>query len=357
MPGRRLRPADRRSSETCGVTGGFRRGAACMTHKAQLDLEFAPVDGFVRGRLEGAATPDGLTAAWFSLCALRAGERDENQDNVVIVDATGQATYLKEGAPHCVAHPDWPSGRLRVGVLDGMGGHQYGREVAESVAVRLAEMPAVGSLSDLVEQLDALHESLHEECGNSLPSPGCTLTLLEVISGSEAWLYHVGDSRMYGFDDHGAVSVMTIDHAPATRALIREQISAERWRREVHERTGSRISQAFVLGSALSEGQGLAPRLRHLEADDLPEALREKADCRVIALQPGARYLLATDGLWAVPDPAMLVQSRWPVALRAARDAAGALSGLLDCLSRAAPEGESDNTTALVLQVAAEHEK
>ncbi|MCG5541817.1 MULTISPECIES: PP2C family protein-serine/threonine phosphatase [unclassified Halorhodospira] len=329
-----------------------------MAHSGQLNLDFAPATGYVRGRLEGAATPDGLAVAWFSLCALRAGEREENQDNVVIVDATGKATYLKDGTPDCVVHPDWPSGRLRVGVVDGMGGHQHGREVAESVVARVAEMPAADGPNDLVKKLDALHADLHEKWGNTLRSPGCTLTLLEVVSRSEAWLYHVGDSRLYAMDDDGAVSVFTMDHAPATRALISGQISAESWHREVHQRPGSRISQAFVLGSALGEGGGgLAPELRHLSAGDLPDTLRDKADCRVIALVPGARYLLATDGLWAVPDPAKLVQSRWPAALRRATDAEGALQGLLDCLKRAASEGSSDNTTALLLQVAAQSEK
>ncbi len=59
--------------------------------------------------------------------------RLENQDNFLLIDATGKAQFLREQErqQHLVA--GWPAGHVRLAVLDGMGGHGRGREAAEAV--------------------------------------------------------------------------------------------------------------------------------------------------------------------------------------------------------------------------------
>ena len=58
--------------------------------------------------------------------------RRENQDNFLLIDASGHAVCLSRQAPfHCQV-PGWPRGHVRAAVLDGMGGHGQGREAAEA---------------------------------------------------------------------------------------------------------------------------------------------------------------------------------------------------------------------------------
>ncbi|MFO7999356.1 MAG: hypothetical protein R6U86_10290, partial [Bacteroidales bacterium] len=78
--------------------------------------------------------PVGIELAWFSFTALNPGEREENQDNLAIIDGAGRTLCLMDERPHPGQRPDWPTGRLRLAVLDGMGGHDDGRAVSEEVA-------------------------------------------------------------------------------------------------------------------------------------------------------------------------------------------------------------------------------
>lgn len=317
----------------------------------ELKLEAPP--GYRDGGRTPAAAPPGLALAWFTARGLHAGDRPENQDNLVLVDATGASTRLRDEAVVRDKHPDWPIGRMRLAVLDGMGGHEGGRMVAETVAEAVAALPAYRQRRSLVAALDRLHARLHAELGGGLRPPGSTLTLLEVIDDTQAWLYHVGDSRLYALDAQGHAQCLTVDHVPATRAALDGALDERGWQRHVHAENGSVISQAFVLGGGLhGQGPALLPELTHLRDAELPEFLRGRADCRTLRLQPGMRYLLASDGLWCVPEPLTLVESAWPPALRAAATPAAALDGLLKALYAAATPRMADNTTAILLQVA-----
>ncbi|MCC5810370.1 MAG: hypothetical protein JJU06_08350 [Ectothiorhodospiraceae bacterium] len=317
-----------------------------------MGLPLSQLQGYLGSSDSRPLAPQNLAVAWFSLTAMRPGERLENQDNLVLVDAVGDALWLENQLPMRQAHTGWPAGRMRLAVLDGMGGHADGRQVAEAAARSIAMQPPYASQQQMVAELDALHTRLQTRFSARLRPPGCTLTLLELSGQGEAWLYHVGDSRLYEWRRQDAVACLTVDHVPATRAAIVDILGEPDWRQLVHGRLDSTISQAFVLGNALtSSGGELRPALAHLDRSLLPAFLEGMDDCRPISLRRGSSYLLATDGLWHVPAPAILVNDTWPSALADADTAEAALEALLMALCQASRPGLSDNTTAMLLQV------
>ncbi|MEG1329055.1 MAG: protein phosphatase, partial [Janthinobacterium sp.] len=113
------------------------------------------------------------------------------------------------------------------------------------------------------------------------------------------------------------------------------------------------LSQAFILGNAISDGLQLDKPLRGLDAATLPPFLAHLGDRRVLRVRPGAHYLLASDGFWACDDPLALT-ARWP-ALCAGKTAAQAVTALLDDFLSHPPTGlHSDNLTVLALRFDAE---
>jgi serine/threonine protein phosphatase PrpC len=282
--------------------------------------------------------------------------RRENQDNFLLIDASGHAVGLSRQKPfHCQV-PGWPAGHVRAAVLDGMGGHGHGREAAEAAVQGLLAMPACLDPATLAGRLDALHTRLQDSFASAAPAqarpPGTTLTLLEVPPGDAPLLYHVGDSRLYEIAD-GAASILTVDHVPATVYAMRGVLDETRWRAAVHGEHHPQISQAFILGNAISDSLQLDKPLCGLDARTLPPFLAHLADRRVLRVRPGAHYLLASDGFWACADPLALT-ARWP-ALCAGKTAAQAVSAVFDDFLSLPPKGlHSDNITLLALRFEAE---
>lgn len=278
--------------------------------------------------------------------------RRENQDNFLLIDASGHAVCLSRQAPfHCQV-PGWPRGHVRAAVLDGMGGHGQGREAAEAAVQGLLAMPACLDPASLAARLDALHTRLQDGFARSAPAqarpPGTTLTLLEVPPGEAPLLYHVGDSRLYELAD-GVASVLTVDHVPATVYAMRGALDETHWRAAVHGEHHPQISQAFILGNALSDSLQLDKPLRGLDASTLPPFLAHLGDRRALRVRPGAHYVLASDGFWACDAPLALT-ARWP-ALCAGKSAAQAVSALFDDFLSHPPKGlHSDNITMVALR-------
>lgn len=287
----------------------------------------------------------------------------ENQDNFLLIDGSGHAAYLHGQQLHerRVAH--WPAGHIRVAVLDGMGGHGHGREAAEAVVAGLLALPACHSLPALCAALDALHDRLQaafaaQAGGKRAPSrrPGTTLTVLEIAPGAEPLLYHVGDSRLYELRKD-RISVLTVDHVPATAFAIAGVLQDYEWWQQVHGEHRPQIAQAFVLGNAFADPAALADGLYALTAERLPPFLAQWPDRRALALRADATYLLATDGFWSCAAPRPWVDS-WPALLADQTDAAAMLARLFSALASQPPESlHVDNLTAIMIRPVPGHQK
>jgi len=277
-------------------------------------------------------------------------QRPENQDNFLVIDGAGTASWLEGQELRRTSLPGWPAGHGRVAVLDGMGGHGHGREAAEAVASGLLAIAPCRTPGELAQRLDILHAQLQSRFAMEAGArPGTTLTMLELPAAGAPILYHVGDSRLYEIDATHA-RPLTVDHVPATVAALSGRIDEGDWWRQVHGGHTPQIAQAFILGNAFSKPAQLSDPLVELAPSNLPSWLGALADRRVIALRPDAVYLLATDGFWSCAAPGAVV-ARWPALLAGAPDAASMLGRLFGAMADAPPAGlQPDNLTALVLR-------
>ncbi|WP_317203896.1 PP2C family protein-serine/threonine phosphatase [Janthinobacterium sp.] len=294
-----------------------------------------------------------LQVAAYSCAGAGAATLPENQDNLLLIDAGGRAVFLREQRAQSQQVADWPAGHMRVAVLDGMGGHGNGRQAAEAVVQGLLRMPACATLEELSARLDALHEDLQarvaadaDEAGAK--RPGTTLTLLELRPDQAPLLYHVGDSRLYEITPREA-TVLTVDHVPATTFAMHGMLGEQEWWQQVHGEHRPHISQAFILGNAISDPQVLAGPLYALDENNLPPFLRHLGDRRALSVRGDALYLLASDGFWACSRPDRWV-ARWP-ALLGALPAPAAIDALFSCFLASPPAGlHIDNLTAIALR-------
>jgi serine/threonine protein phosphatase PrpC len=281
-----------------------------------------------------------------------AGANPENQDNVLLIDCAGMAQYLDGQQLRQHSVPGWPAGHARVAVLDGMGGHGHGREAAEAVVAGLLAMPACTTVDAIAARLDVLHASLQQRfSGDVEPGkrPGTTLTMLELPPGKPALLYHVGDSRLYAIRPDQAVA-LTVDHVPATAYAMSGVLGEGEWWHQVHAEHRSQISQAFILGNAFANPAALSDPLYALTPANLPAYLAPMADRRVLALDPAAVYVLATDGFWACDRPAAWM-ARWPQLLDGKRSARALCAQLFEEMAQRPPPGlHPDNLSAIVLK-------
>jgi serine/threonine protein phosphatase PrpC len=284
--------------------------------------------------------------------AARAGAMLENQDNFLVIDAAGKACFLDEQQESSQQVPGWPAGHVRLAVLDGMGGHGFGREAAQAVVAGLLAVPACTTLAQLANELDALHTGLQQLFANANLSgkrPGTTLTMLELRPGEPALLYHVGDSRLIEICGDSA-RALTVDHVPATACAMQGLLSEQDWFEQVHEEHRSQISQAFILGNAFANPSALSDPLFALTAENLPPFLAHLADRRALALDPEATYLLATDGFWACAEPQAWLQS-WPAMLAGSTDANDVIARLFAAIGQeSSPTMYPDNITAVVIR-------
>jgi len=279
--------------------------------------------------------------------------REENQDNFLLIDDGGGATWLAGQHLQRRQVAGWRAGHARLAVLDGMGGHGHGREAAEAVVEGLLALPPCADAAALAQHLDLLHARLQQRfAGSAGPRPGTTLTMLEVRPDAAPLLYHVGDSRLYEITP-ARVTPLTVDHVPATAFALGGLVDEAEWWRQVHGEHRPQLSQAFILGNAFADPARLSDPLFALSAQNLPPWLASLGDRRVLELQPGASYLLATDGLWSCSDPYGWA-GQWPQLLGREADARRMLGALLDAYeAHPAAFFHPDNVTAVLLRVPA----
>ncbi|MBV7534305.1 protein phosphatase [Duganella sp. sic0402] len=278
----------------------------------------------------------------------------ENQDNLLIIDADGQAVLLHDQQPQTVRIPGWPQGHVRLAVLDGMGGHGHGRQAAESVASGLLHVPACTTLEELSARLDQLHHQLQTQFRqpddrDTFRRPGTTLTLLEIPPGRAPMLFHAGDSRLYEVTPQAATP-LTVDHVPATAFAMHGLLGEQEWRQQVHGEHRAQISQAYILGNAFANPQVLDDGLLPLDDGNLPSFLRQLADRRVLDVRANTTYLLATDGFWSCARPQPWIE-RWPQLLD--QPAGPALDALFrDYVDNPPPQLHIDNLSAITIRFA-----
>ncbi|MES2742621.1 MAG: protein phosphatase [Pseudomonadota bacterium] len=276
----------------------------------------------------------------------------ENQDNFVVVDGHGRAIFLYEQREEACQLSGWPAGHVRLAVLDGMGGHGHGRQAAEAAAAGLLSMPACQTLEQLSERMDALHDSLqdHFSLGDDGDArrPGTMLTMLELRPGLAPLLYHVGDTRLYEITPE-RLQPLTVDHVPATAFAMQGMVGEQEWWQQVHGEHRAQISQAFILGNAISDPQYLTGPLHALNDANLPYFLQGMGDRRALTVREDALYLLASDGFWACAQPIDWV-GQWP-ALLGGKTAAEAIAALFDSfIETPPPQLHFDNLTAVAVR-------
>ncbi len=219
-------------------------------------------------------------------------------------------------------------------VADGMGGHAAG-EVASAMAVEgvcavlddnekqlqaYASDPAVDSRQEVAQILDEAVRDAHKSVfdkGSTDPEKqgmGTTLDVL-LISGQQAFVAHVGDSRIYLMRGDEA-SQLTTDHTAAEVLVIKGELSAEE----------ALISPyRNVLVNALGVSPDIIVEMAHL------------------TLQKGDRFLLCSDGLHDYfPNPVELYDQV------TTHEPEQALQNLIDT---AKERGGHDNITGIIVEV------
>lgn len=167
-------------------------------------------------------------------------------------------------------------------VADGMGGHQKG-EVASALAIRtsaefilreiylpyLNSSPQTSSNRPINEVLIAAVEEANMAVQAAIPDGGTTLTVA-LVMGHSAYIAHVGDSRVYWFNQ-GNLKQVTKDHSLVQRLVELGQETAEG---ALHH------PQRNVLYRAIGQGTSL------------------EVDTYMQFLPPGSSLLICSDGLW-----------------------------------------------------------
>jgi protein phosphatase len=169
------------------------------------------------------------------------------------------------------------AGRHVFAVADGLGGHRAG-EVASTLALesiaKLDELDARKAADGAADAVRRANRSVLEraERDDSLTGMGTTMTVLVIDETSNAHLAHVGDSRAYMIRS-GEIMQLSRDHTLVARMVAEGKLTPEQ--AEQHP-------QRSILTRALGADREV----------DVEEA--------TIALAPGDRLLLCSDGLTGV---------------------------------------------------------
>ncbi len=223
-------------------------------------------------------------------------------------------------------------------VCDGMGGHAAG-EVASALAVRtvhdevkkekglLDDYVAGKKGADLVSKRDILNmlefavnrasSRVHAEAAKDEKKRGMGTTIVGILfAGNQAFIVHVGDSRVYHLRE-GAIEQVTEDHN-----VYNELIKRKKMTREQVEKLAPK--------NAITRAVGV---YEHCEPDSL-----------VVDVTDGDRFLLCSDGLsqYFEDDLPGLTSGL------AEPDANVAVKKLIDTANE---RGGSDNITAVLVMV------
>ncbi len=205
-------------------------------------------------------------------------------------------------------------------VADGMGGHAAGDFASAAVVTRLAEHAGktVVGTPDIDQALRLAVQDMGRGKGVTDEGSGTTVTgaALGSISGEPAWIvFNIGDSRVYRLIG-GVLEQLTVDHSIVQELVDAGQITKEEAETHPHSNV---ITRAVGFHEA-----------------PLP-------DYRAIAIEPGMRLLICSDGLTK-----MLTAYGIRHFLTSNQSADAAAHHLLDA---ALGNGGRDNVTVVVVDV------
>ena len=240
------------------------------------------------------------------------GIREENQDNILMIFPSKDqvlAQYYKDD--QLIAKPIdiWDFDYARVAVADGMGGHFYGKEIAESAIEALIDIPPQTSENDMRDSILEIHAMLQDKYHSKYQKhPGTTIVLADIhIKTSKTLLLNVGDSRAYIVKKNCWMN-KTHDHTITEFYYRDAEIDKIDYEAQLEMPT-SKIVQALGYGSSgiVKDQNGNKPiryskKLRIDLAQDLPRKLSHHADVSSFFLKKGETLLLATDGLWSADN-------------------------------------------------------
>ncbi len=230
-----------------------------------------------------------MGVAWVPGKATGCGERETNEDAVLIDDAL-------------------------YAVADGIGGLPHG-EVASCLALDTlsSAFRPDGSVSDLLHACQRANRAVWERSCETGAQMGTTLLAVAETRDGGTVVLHVGDSRAYRHRNR-RLNQMTLDHT-----VVAESMSAG----DIAEEDVAHHPYRYVLTRAI----GVAPEV--------------EADYAGLSCKPGDRLLLCTDGLYkALPiadmDEILISES----------DPQGSAERLV---KSAVDRGAEDNVTAVVV--------
>lgn len=229
------------------------------------------------------------------------GKRDENQDNYLIINSQGQCEFLQDEQPQSATLDHWEKGQVRIAVIDGMGGHEHGREFAEDVVKGLMKIPFQSDPIGLKNALTDLHDALFERYYRGGRSPGSTLVMADIDTERTALIANIGDSRAFlceGDCNANNEQQLTFDHTEAGIAL-REGFISEADYHSVTDKHESRIAQALGYGGIhfTIKQQSDKPLKQHRKALSL-RLTQPYADIFTVNLPINSMLMLASDGKW-----------------------------------------------------------
>lgn len=159
-------------------------------------------------------------------------------------------------------------------VADGMGGHAAGDFASAAVVTRLAEHggKTVVGTADIDQSLRLAVQDMHRGTGVTDEGSGTTVTgvALGLISDEPAWIvFNIGDSRVYRLVG-GVLEQLTVDHSIVQELVDAGQITRDEADTHPHSN---------VITRAVGFHESPIP------------------DYRAIAVEPGMRLLVCSDGL------------------------------------------------------------
>ncbi|WP_030464355.1 PP2C family serine/threonine-protein phosphatase [Kitasatospora sp. NRRL B-11411] len=245
--------------------------------------------------------------------------RDHNEDSLVLGPWTLCA--ISTDSPQSMVFPLGGTPVL-VAVADGLGGHPAG-DVASALTVRhLAEVgPRLRTEEDVTEAVRSCHAALHE-AGEADPAlTGMATTVAGAVFDTEHLLvFNVGDSQVHEITpDRGeglGLRLLSTDDSPPPAP---------------GRRTSHLVTRTLGGGTARDE---LRPHLVRLP------------------VEPGARYLLCTDGLTDPVAPEELAALLTEAAAEADGDPQGDdQRALVDLWRAAIRAGGPDNITLALVRI------